>query len=197
MAGQTGNQDIARRYALAFFELAKEQGQMDPISLDLQSLKGMVAESKDFRTFMSNATLRRDDQMRALVALGEKAKWHSLTQKFLGTLAAKRRLAILPEIIAAVQAEIARQKGEVTAEVTAAYALDPAQVSSVAAALKKVLGLTVKIELKQDADIMGGLVIRIGSQLIDSSVRAKLERLHRALKNSNTSIDKKKMREVA
>lgn len=197
MAGQTGNQDIARRYALAFFELAKEQGQIELISGDLHSLHLMMAESKDFLKFIGNAALRRDDQVRALAALGEKAGFSPLTRKFLGTLAEKRRLNLLADIAAAAEINLARHKGEVTAEVTAAQALDHAQLASIAASLKKVLGLTVKVTLKQDAAIMGGLIIQVGSQCIDSSVRSKLERLHRALKSSNLSSDKTKMREVA
>jgi F-type H+-transporting ATPase subunit delta len=194
---QIGHQDIARRYALAFFELAQEQGQIDHISQDLQSLQGMLAESADFTRFIGNITMLRDDQVRALNALGAKAKFSALTQKFLGTLAMKRRLNVLPEVIAAVQGKIAAHKGEVTAHVTAAYALDAAQVAAISAALKKVLGMTVKVELKQDADIMGGLIIKIGSQQIDSTIQAKLQRLHRALKTPNASSDKTKMKEVA
>ncbi|MBI3441795.1 MAG: F0F1 ATP synthase subunit delta [Proteobacteria bacterium] len=197
MAGQTGHQDIARRYALALFELAKEQSRLELVSLDLQSLKDMIAESEDFRKFIHNASLRRSEEAQVIAALGEKAQFSNVMQKFLGTLAMKRRLDILPEIVAAAQAGIARHKGEVTAQVISAQALDAAQVAHIAVALKKVLGMTVKVELQQDADIMGGLVIQIGSQRIDSSVRAKLERLHRALKNPNVSSDKTKMKEVA
>ena len=197
MAGQTESQDISRRYARACFALAREQNQLEQVSADLLGLRKMLADSSDLQKFIINATLKRDDQMRALAALGARAQWAPLTQKFLGTLAQKRRLASLPGIIAAVLGEIANYKGEVTAEVTAAVGLDAAQVNGIAAALKKVLGKTVKVDLKQDADIMGGLIIKIGSKLIDSSVRAKLERLHRALKSSNTSKDKTKIREVA
>jgi F-type H+-transporting ATPase subunit delta len=197
LAGRTEHQDIARRYALACFSLAREQGQLEQVAQDLLALKGMLAESADLQKFIGNATLQRADQAKALAALGGKARFSPLTQKFLGTLAMKRRLDALPEIITAVLGEISRYKGEVTAEVTAAHALDAEQLSGLAAALKKVLGLTVKVELKQDADIMGGLIIKVGSKLIDSSVRAKLERLHRALKSSNASRDKTKMREVA
>jgi F-type H+-transporting ATPase subunit delta len=194
---QIGHQDIARRYARAFFELAQEQGQVDHISLDLLSLQGMLAESGDFRRFIGNVTMLRDDQVRALGVLGDRAKFSALTQKLLGLLAMKRRLNVLPEIVAAIQGRIAAHKGEVTAEVTAAYALEPAQAAGISAALKKALGVTVKIELKQDAGIMGGLIIKIGSRQIDSSVQAKLLRLHRALKSPNTSSDKSKMKEVA
>ena len=197
MAGQTDNQDISRRYARACFALAREQNQLEQVAADLTGLRHMLAGSSDLQKFISNATLKRDDQMKALAALGAKAQWSPLTQKFLGTLAQKRRLEGLPGIIDAVLGEIAAHKGEVTAEVTAAHALDAAQVSAIAAALKKVLGKTVKVALKQDAAIMGGLIIKVGSRLIDSSVQAKLERLHRALKSSNTSQGQKKIREVA
>src|SRR3972149_2709537 len=94
-----GHQDIARRYALAFFELAQEQGQIERISLDFRSLRKMLAESGDFGRFISDVTMLRDDQARALAALGDRAKFSALTQQFLGTLARKRRLGGLPEIV--------------------------------------------------------------------------------------------------
>jgi F-type H+-transporting ATPase subunit delta len=194
---KTGHQDIARRYARAFFELAQAQGQIEQIFLDFQSLQGMLAESDDFTKFIGNVTMPSDKQVQVLGVLGSRVKLGPLTQKFLGTLATNRRLNVLPEIIAAVQSRIAAHKGEVTAEITAAYALDAAQVAAISAALKKVLGVTVKLKLKQNAEIMGGLIIKIGSRQIDSSVQAKLQRLHRALKNPNTSSDKSKTREVA
>ncbi|MFH1158097.1 MAG: F0F1 ATP synthase subunit delta [Pseudomonadota bacterium] len=185
MAGQTKHQDIARRYALAFFGLAKEQGCLDPVSADLRKLRLVLSESSDFQKFIGNATLHRADQVKALAALGGRAGFNALTQKFLGMLAMKRRLGALPEIVSAVQGAIAGHRGEVTAGVTAAHALDPAQTDSLAAALGKACGMTVKVELRQDAGIMGGLVVRIGSRLIDSSIKGKLDRLRRTLKNSN------------
>ena len=197
MAGQTENGDISRRYAHACFMLAREGNQLEVVAIDMQGLQHMLAESADLRKFISNPALKRDDQIKVLAALGAKAQWSPLTQKFLGTLAQKRRLPLLSAIITAVLNEISAHKGEVTAEVTAAQDLDAAQVSNITASLTKVLGKKVKVELKIDAAIMGGLIVKVGSQLVDSSVRAKLERLHRALKSSNTSQDKKKIREVA
>jgi F-type H+-transporting ATPase subunit delta len=197
LAGQTENLDISRRYAHAVFALAREHNHLEPLSADLRDLQSMLAESEDLRKFIGNAALKRSDQVKALEALGNRAKWGVLTRKFIGTLAQKRRLNMLPAIIDAVLAEIAVQKGEVTAEVTAAYPLDARQVENIAAALKKALGKTVIVQLRQDASIMGGLIIKVGSKLIDSSVQSKLERLHRALKSSNTSQGQKKIREVA
>ena len=197
MASQTESQDISRRYARACFTLAREQNQLEAVAADLLGLRKMLGDSSDLQRFIGNATLKRSDQAKAIAALGAKAQWSPLTQKFLGTLVMKRRINMLPSIITAVLGEIAAHKGEVTAEVTAAHALDAAQVNNISAALTRALGKTVKVALKQDSSIMGGLIIKVGSQLIDSSVQAKLERLHRALKASDTSSNKTKIREVA
>lgn len=196
MASTSGN-DVARRYATALFELAKEQNALDRISADLQVLGDIIATSADFNRMTANTTLKRDDQTRALLAIAEGAKFSDITHKFLGLVAARRRLPALSAIVAAVQAEIARHKGEVTAEVTAAHALTPAQIDSIASGLKKALGMQVKVRVTEDTHILGGLVVRVGSQLIDSSVRTKLDRLARALKTQDQSTGKTKMKEVA
>jgi F-type H+-transporting ATPase subunit delta len=197
LASQSESQNISRRYARACFALAREQNQLEAVAADLHDLSKMLADSADLQRFIGNATLKRGDQENVLAALGAKAKWSSLTQKFLGTLAQKRRLNILPSIIAAVLGEIAAYKGEVTADVTAAHELSAAQINSISAALTKALGKTVKVALKQDPSIIGGLIIKVGSQLIDSSVQAKLERLHRTLKSPEISRNKSQKREVA
>ncbi|MBI1216338.1 MAG: F0F1 ATP synthase subunit delta [Alphaproteobacteria bacterium] len=197
LAGQTGNQDIARRYAAAFFSLAQEQGQLDKVSADLKIVRSLLDESGDFSHFVTNNTLRRADQIVSVVAIAKHLKLSELTEKFLGVVAEKRRLLALGAIIAAVQDMISDFKGEVVAHVTAAQALDQAQMDEIAASLKKVLGKDVQVQLHVDADIMGGLIVRVGSRLIDSSVRTKLDRLHRTLKNNSDLSDKAKMREVA
>lgn len=197
MAGTTGNQEIARRYAVAFFELVQAGDAIESIASDMAVLAELVAAGGDFTTFLHNATLRRADQGRALVEIAKHLKLSPLTEKLLGTLAARRRLPALAETVAAVQALIAAHKGEVTAQVVAAQALDQNQITEIAASLKKALGMTVRVNLDVDPAIMGGLIIKVGSKLMDSSVRTKLERLHRALKQSSQLSDKAKMREVA
>lgn len=197
MSGNTGHRQIAARYALAYFTLAQEAGQIDQIAADLRLLKGALTDSADFMKFLHNATLKRVEEAEVIAVLGDKMGLSPLTKKFLGTLALNRRLEILPEIIAEAEDAVARHKGEVTAYVTSAQDLSEAQVSGIAAMLKKKLNKTVKVELGQDAAIMGGLIIQVGSQRIDSSVRSKLERLHRALKNPGSAGDKTKMKEVA
>jgi F-type H+-transporting ATPase subunit delta len=197
MASTAGIHDIARRYATAFFELAQEQSQIDQIAKDMDSVAGLVAASEDFGAFIADATLRREDQVDAVLAVAKHMKLSALTEKFLGLLAAKRRLPVLPEIAEAVKALIADHRGEMTAEIIAAQALDQTQISEIAAHLKKALGKEVRINLQIDSRIMGGIIIKVGSKLMDSSVRTKLERLHRALRNPNEPSAQKKMKEVA
>lgn len=197
MAGKTGNQAIARRYATAFFELASEQSQIDVIAGDLTTIEVLLASGGDMDRFIHNTTLRRADQVKALSALAAHFKLSPLSEKLLGVVAQNRRLPDLAGIVAATQELIAEHRGEVTAEVTAAQALDQSQIEAIASNLKKVLGKNVQVNLHVDAAIMGGLIVKVGSRLIDSSVKTKLERLHRALKSNNESSDKAKMKEVA
>ena len=197
MASRSGNQNTAKRYATAFFELAKEQSQIDSIAADLEKLAVLAAAEGDIQSFMHNPTLRREDQAAALQAIAEHLKLSKLTAQFLGTLAMKRCLDTLGLVVKDVAAQIAAHKGEITAHVTAAQALDQKQIGDIAANLKEVLGMDVRVTLTVDPEIMGGLIIHVGSKRIDSSVRTKLDRLHRALKNNNSTSDQKKMKEVA
>jgi F-type H+-transporting ATPase subunit delta len=197
VASSAGNQDIAGRYARAFFALAKDQSQIDAVSADFAALKAALAADGGLVDFLHNPVLKRMAQAEALKALAAHLKFSALTAQFLGTLALRRRLPALPQVIGAVESLIAQHKGEVTAEVTAAQALDQSQIDAIAQSLKKSLGAAVRVDLRIDPEIMGGLVIRVGSRLIDSSVRTKLERLHRTLKTSSSSSDQKKMKEVA
>lgn len=197
VASSAGNQDIAKRYASAFFDLVSEQGNIDAVAADMRALTGALAADGGLVAFMRNPVFKRAHQAEVLSVVAAHLKVSDLTARFLGTLALKRRLAILPQVIACVEDFIAAHKGEVTADVTAAQALDQSQIDAIAASLKKAVGADVRVNLSIDPEIIGGLVIRVGSRLIDSSVRTKLERLHRALKNSGSQTDQKKMKEVA
>jgi F-type H+-transporting ATPase subunit delta len=197
LASQAGNQDIARRYATAFFELAQESSAVDKVANDLETVSAMIETGGDFTSFINNPTLRRAEQADAMVAIAKQLKLSDLTQKLLGTLAEKRRLGALKDVVTAVQELISDFRGEISARVTAAQALDQAQLGEIAANLTTALGRKVQVSLDIDPSIMGGLVIRVGSRLIDSSVRTKLERLHRALKKTDELSDKAKMKEVA
>lgn len=197
MASQAGNQDIARRYATAFFALAQESSAVDQVAKDLEVVSAVIAQGGDFTSFINNPTLRRAEQADTMVSIAKQLKLSELTQKLLGTLAEKRRLPALKDVVAAVQEQISAFRGEISAHVTAAQALDQDQIGEIAANLKKALGRNVQVNLDVNPDIMGGLIIRVGSRIIDSSVRTKLERLHRALKKTDELSDKAKMKEVA
>lgn len=197
MTSALGNSEIARRYATALFSLAQEQDAIDAVARDVAALQGMLAQSADLVDLTTNVTLRRQDQQKAILAVAEAAKFAPLVRNFVGLLAKNRRLADLPDILAAAQAEIDRHKGETTAEVTAAVPLDDKQVSAISAALGKSLGLKVKVKVTEDPNLLGGIVVRVGSLLIDSSVRTKLARLTRTLKSQDKSGNKAKMKEVA
>lgn len=197
MSGQAGQHDIAKRYAKAFFELVQEQGQIDVIEKDLGVMASLCDSGEDFAAFIDNPSLKRGDQAKALVEISKHLKLSPLSLKLLGTLAEKRRLPEMKAVVEATLSLIAEHKGEVTAEVIAAQALDQKQISEIAGHLKKILGKDVRVNLSVNDEIIGGLIVKIGSRLIDSSVRTKLERLHRALKNTNSTSDQKKMKEVA
>ncbi len=199
MAAQTRNHDIARRYALAFYGLAKEQSSLDASIEDINKINDLIKNGGNaLHSFLAHAALPRDQQAKAVLALAQYLNLSPLGAKFLGTLAQKRRLPALPAIVAALQGLVAADKGETTAEVTAAQPLTDAQVQDIAAHLQKMLGLkNVKVELAVDPALIGGLTIKVGSKLIDGSVRTKLDRLHRTLKNNNASSDKATMKEVA
>jgi F-type H+-transporting ATPase subunit delta len=173
---------LAARYASALYELADEAGALDTVAADLKSLRRMIDDSDDFRRFIKSPVLSRADQAKAIKAIGEKAGLHALTQKFLGLGAANRRLFALPGMIAAFLATLAARRGEVTAEVTSAVALSDAQSSAIAAALKQTVGRTVALTAKIDPSILGGLIVRVGSRMVDSSIKSKLQRLKLAMK---------------
>jgi F-type H+-transporting ATPase subunit delta len=197
LAAASGTKDIAARYATAFFALAQEKNAVPAVEKDIKILQQMGG-SADMRRFLRNPTLTRAEQAKGLLALAAHFGVSDLTAKLLGVMAQRRRLPAFDSIVAEIDALIASSKGETTAHVTSAQALDPAQLEQLATALKKTVGVNhVRIDLSIDPEILGGLVVRLGSKQIDSSVRSKLDRLTRALKNPQNSTDKNKMKEVA
>jgi len=179
-ADRTGG--LAERYATALYDLAGEQNALDTVAADLKTLRKMTDESDDFRRFINSPVLSRADQAKAVQALAEKAQLSGLTQKFLGLAAANRRLFALPSVIAAYLDRLATRRGEVTAEVTSAVTLNDTQMSAITAALKQTVGRTVALTSKIDPSILGGLIVRVGSRMVDSSIKSKLQRLKLAMK---------------
>lgn len=173
---------IAERYASALYELADSAKALDQVAADLRSLKAMMAASADLVRLIRSPVLGRADQSKAVTALAEKAGFHDLTRRFLGTVAANRRLFTLTSVIEGFLAELARRRGEATADVTSAVSLTPAQTAALEEALRSVVGSKVTVDLKVDRSLIGGLVVRVGSRMIDTSLATKLRRLRLAMK---------------
>lgn len=173
---------IAARYATAVFELARDGKGLKALEADVTALSDALAESNDLRGLISSPVSSRDEQAGAIGAIAKKMKLSATVASTLGLMAAKRRLFVLPQLLTTLQAMIAEEKGEVSADVTAAQALTKAQADKLAASLKKTFGKTVKLNLAVDDNLIGGLVVKVGSKMIDTSVRSKLAALQNTMK---------------
>jgi F-type H+-transporting ATPase subunit delta len=182
LAQKTEQGAMALRYAGALLELAEEKHALDAVSADLVALGHMIADSSDLQKLISSPLMDRADQARAIGAVAKAAAFGDLTQRFLGLVAANRRLFALPAIVKAFQKMLADKRGEVAAEVTAAHALTDAQKAAVSEAIKRVVGGKVSIDMKVDPGLLGGLIVRVGSRMIDGSVKTKLQKLQLAMK---------------
>ncbi len=172
------------RYASALFELAGEQKALDQVAGELSALKGVIAESEDLRRFIRSPLYGRDEQSKAMAAILDKASAGELTKRFVMVVAHNRRLFALPRMIDAFLAELAHRRGEVTAQVVAAHDLSDPQKDALLTSLRKAIGSKVQMDLRIDQGLIGGLVIKIGSRMIDTSLRSKLQRLELAMKGS-------------
>ncbi|OYW16131.1 MAG: F0F1 ATP synthase subunit delta, partial [Novosphingobium sp. 12-64-8] len=162
---------LAGRYASALYELANEQGFASAVESDLENLSAALRESDDLSALIRNPQITRAASGKAVDGVAALLGLSQLTRNFLGVLAANRRLASLPDMIRSFNAIAAAMRGEVTAEVTTAHPLDDAQIAALAAKLKEREGRDVKLQTSVDPEILGGLVVKIGSQMIDSSIR--------------------------
>ena len=173
---------IAGRYASAVFALAKEDNSLNAIEADVNALDAVMSDSADFRSLITSPVYTRDEQKAAIGALAEKMGLSATIANTLRLMASKRRLFVLPQLVAGLRALIAEEKGEITAEVTAASELTAAQQQSLAETLKNAVGKDVKIKMAVNPALIGGLVVKVGSQMIDTSIRAKLNALQNTMK---------------
>lgn len=173
---------LAGRYAAALYDLAGEQGVVTAVETDLDTLAAAVRESADLAALIKNPEVSREAAAKAVDAVAEYLKLSGLTRNFLGVLAANRRLAALPDVVRAFTAIAAAARGEVTAEVTTAHPLDEAQLAQLAEKLKVREGRSVTVKAHVDPAILGGLVVKIGSRMIDGSIRTRLNSLAQAMK---------------
>lgn len=173
---------IAARYATAIFELAREGKSLKAIETDVDALDAALTESGEFRALISSPVYSRSAQGAAIGAIAKKMDLSANFANLLGLMAAKRRLFVLPQMVQRLRALIADEKGEVTADVTAAKALTKAQQDKLAKTLKASVGKDVKINLAVDESLIGGLIVKVGSKMIDTSIASRLSNLQNAMK---------------
>ncbi len=173
---------LSGRYATALFDLARDGKAIDSVGKSLESLKLALAQSQDFAALTTNPLLTRSATTKGVAAVAKAMKLDKITSNFLGVLAQNRRLAELGKVIAAYNSLASAHRGEATAEVTSAHKLDAAQVTALKKQLKTKVGRDVAVTQKVDPEILGGLIVRIGSQMIDSSIRTRLNTLATAMK---------------
>lgn len=175
---------LAGRYATALFELAAESNTLDAVATDLARLRKAIDGSADLARFVRSPVFTREEQGRAIAAVLDRLGVNQLTKNFIGLLAQKRRLFALPGIVAAFDLLLANKRGELSATVVSAQPLKPAQRSSLAAALKDSMKREVRITETVDPSLLGGMIVKLGSRQIDSSLKTKLSRLERAMKGA-------------
>lgn len=173
---------IAARYAQALFELAKDGKGLKALESDADALEAALAASADLREVISSPVIARDDQARAIAAVAAGMGVSGLVANTLALMAQKRRLFVLPQLVSDLKARIAAEKGEMTAEVTSATALSADQAKKLSATLKASVGKDVKLKTTVDESLIGGLVVKLGSTMIDTSVRSRLAALQNAMK---------------
>ncbi|MDQ2067393.1 F0F1 ATP synthase subunit delta [Xinfangfangia sp. CPCC 101601] len=173
---------IAARYASALFDLARDAGALKALDADAQALTAALAASPELRAMISSPVLSRAEQSGAIAAIGAQMGLHELTANTLALMADKRRLFVLPQLAVALADLIAADKGEMTAEVVSAAKLSAAQSKALAVTLKAKTGKTVKLNATVDETLIGGLIVKLGSTMIDTSVKSKLASLQNAMK---------------
>ena len=173
---------IAHRYATAVFGLASDDDAIGALESDIATLDAALKDSADFRALIQSPLISRNEQGTAIAALAGKMGLSETTRNTLALMASKRRLFVLPQLVSDLTRLIAEAKGEVTAQVTAAKPLTQAQSDRLAQTLKASVGQDVKINLAVDNTLIGGLVVRVGSKMIDTSIRSKLANLQNAMK---------------
>jgi len=173
---------LAGRYATALFSLARDEQQIDAVTRSLLHVEAAMAESTDFKALVTSPLIGRAEAGKAIRALTPTLGLDPITSKFLGVLADNGRLSELKAVIKAVRQLAAGHRGETTAEVTSAHPLADEQIARLKSNLKARLGRDVAIDARVDPSLLGGLVVRLGSQMIDASIRTKLNTLAQAMK---------------
>ena len=175
---------VSGRYATALFELARDEKSIDAVKADLDRFEAMLADGTDLKRLVRSPVFSAGEQSRALAALLDKAAISGVAANFLKVLTANRRLFAVSDVIRAFRVLVANFKGEATAEVTVAEALNDKNLDALKTALKSVTGKDVALNVNVDPSIIGGLVVKLGSRMVDSSLRTKLNSIKHAMKEA-------------
>jgi F-type H+-transporting ATPase subunit delta len=175
---------MAARYATALFDLANETNAVDAVKADLEGFDALIADNPDLNRMVRSPVFTADEQLGALTAVLDKAGIGGLAAKFLKLVTSNRRLFAARDMIRAFRELVAKHRGEATAEVTVAEELKPEHVEALRAALKQVSGKDVDLDIKIDPAIIGGLVVKLGSRMVDTSLRTKLNAIKHAMKEA-------------
>jgi F-type H+-transporting ATPase subunit delta len=178
----TGVSGLAERYAAALFDLADEGRTLDEVASDLRQLRAMLAASADLTRLVRSPILTRGEQGKAIATLAERAGFSPLVRDFLAVVAKNRRLFAVPAMIEAYLEKLAERRGEVTAEVVSARQLSEAQLARLSDQLRRSVGRRVSVDARVDPGLIGGMIVKVGSRMVDGSLRSKLQRLQLAMK---------------
>ena len=173
---------VSGRYATALFELARDERSVDAVKADLDKFEAMLAESDDLKRLVRSPVFSADVQSKALAAVLDQADISGISANFLKVLTANRRLFAVADVIRAFRALVAKFRGEATADVTVAEPLSDKNLDALKSALKTISGKDVTLNVKVDPSIIGGLIVKLGSRMVDSSLRTKLHALKHAMK---------------
>lgn len=184
MSDNTPVSGVSGRYATALFELADESGALDTVDSHLGTLAQALADSADFRALIASPVYSREEQGRAMGALCKAMGIGTPTSNLLALMAQKRRLFALPDVIRGFRALLAQKRGVLTAEVRSAKALSAKQRKALEATLKNSTGKDILLDVTVDETLIGGLVVKVGSKMIDTSIRSRLDRLQTAMKET-------------
>ena len=175
---------VAGRYATALFDLARESSAIDAVKADLDRFVGLVAESPDLLRLVRSPVFSADEQQQALSVVLQRAGIGGLAERFLKLVTSNRRLFAVRDMVKAFSELVADHKGEATAEVTVAEQLKDEHAAALRAALKEVSGKDVDLAVKVDPAILGGLIVKVGSRMVDTSLRTKLNAIRHAMKEA-------------
>ena len=173
---------VAERYATALYELADESKALDAVADDLRKLRDLIDGSDDLRRFLRSPLIDRQSQTKGMLAVLDAAKTGELVRRFVGVVGGNRRLFASRAMIEAFLRQLAKRRGEVTVHVSSARPLSAEQSAALSETLRRAVGQKINIEAKVEPDLIGGLVVRVGSRMVDTSIKTQLQKLRRALR---------------